>query len=206
MHPTPVYTDLLLSFSSDHLCCFFSLLTHYRSHVGAQQSLVETCCLSAQHGMLAASPSWHTIATESAVDSTWCLSLQPVVTRVDACALAAARLKAGPWQVLTGLLRVGQEMDLAPLIEPFQRIWARFSFRNYDIMRPTSSALIIYASVFWLLQCSTPKDAPRLAQWLPSHIHIDATVFIHNRAMNLWHVHPFYFHGLCITEALASLH
>lgn len=71
MHPTPVYTDLLLSVSPDRLCCCFSLLPHYRSHVGAQQSLVETCCLSAQHGgMLAAPPSWHTIATESAVKST----------------------------------------------------------------------------------------------------------------------------------------
>lgn len=69
MHPTPVYTDLHLSFSLDHLCCFLFLFPHYRSRVGAQQSLIDTCCLSAQHGMLAASPSWHTIATESAIKS-----------------------------------------------------------------------------------------------------------------------------------------
>lgn len=124
--------------------------------------------------MLAASPPGtpSPLRVLSRVCDVWA-SIPYLRTCVDACALVAARLKVGPWQVLTGLLRVGQEMGLVPLIKPFQSIWARFSFRNSDIMWPTSSALIFMHLCF---SCCSVQLQRTLIAWhlhtfLHSHIH-----------------------------------
>lgn len=183
MHPTPVETNSLhLSFSPDHLCCFLSSLSHYRSHAGAQQSLIETQCLSKRTAWaVSGHASWHTwrapLRSPFRVCAAWA-SILYLRTLVEVC-------EAGCW-VVTDPDRPPEtwtrdgfgstNWTIRPSMLSKAPDWAHLSFSTcYDVLTIINPD--IYALCVLVAAALSTKERSSAIARRPSRTHVYAAAF-----------------------------